>query len=205
MEREQKSPRLKYELYFSDEVQNKISQLTTTHGLERDLTLDIFELMKTKDPEIVIFNAAKKIVAMEKGKNLKDISDMLKHELKIHQATADKLAHDIKNTIVPLVDITPAIEEAAPPEEKEEFEKAKEELFKKIRANQGIPEPVENPPMPYVKKIPITSVEENAENMDEMGQNTITRQKESILAKGAVEKKEEPQNKVADNYREPVE
>ncbi len=156
----------------------------------------------------------------------KEFAESLYKGLGVSKQTIVDVARDIRYTLIPLLEKVPedklqeynrkkskterkSKNEEGKTEEKkrEEFRRTKEELLKKIGAEIIAPEPQpeKTPPMPYVKKIPITSVEENAENMGQMGQNTITQQKESILAKGAVKKREEPQNKTSDSYREPVE
>src|SRR5207244_3560487 len=92
---------------------------------------DLFESLKKEDPEIVIFKAAKIIVAMQEGTSMKDVTHLLKTDLKIHQKMASELAHDIKNTVAVL-----AADEA---EEEVDFQK---ELLQKIQGNRK-PAPVE--------------------------------------------------------------
>src|SRR3989344_1242885 len=96
-------------LIFSEQVQRVIVELVKKHGLA--LSQEDFWDFKKEDPEIAIFNAAKVIVAMEKGKSIKDVVLMLKKDLHIHEKKAEELAGDIKNEVVPLVDIIPKEEE----------------------------------------------------------------------------------------------
>ena len=100
-----------FTIHFSGEIQKAIELLASKYRLERDLTLDIFELMKIPDPEIVIFDALKMIVGIGGVKSLKEISDSLKKQLRISEKTADNLIIDIKKNIVPLIS-TPSSKES---------------------------------------------------------------------------------------------
>lgn len=177
----------KYDLRFSDEVQQGISELAEKYNLT--LTKEDFWNFEKADPEIVIFKAAKKIVAMEKGTGMKDVTGLLKAGIKISQKTADELARDIKDSVALWVEIK---------NQKEEIEgNFQEELLQKIKSSVPPPKPKlsEAPPEINIKKVEI-------ENVEEMGQNTKTEEKEQILSGKPIE---QPQDKKPDPYKEPIE
>lgn len=167
---------IKHGLYFTDEVQQAISDLTTQYGLERDLSLDIFKLMKIKDPDLILFNFAKRI--MEKRGRFVEIANALQKEFGMNFPQALKLAHDIKDKIVfPFTEITTARNESKP-----------------------TPNPIVVPPTPYAKKIEVGDVEENAKALQgERGKKPTANEIAEEL-----EKLDKQQKTANDPYRETV-
>ncbi len=192
----------RYELKYSEEIQNAILELMQRYNLALNPSLSLTERLKKENPKVMIFRLAKKILNKE-GK-FQDIIEVLKKDLKMHQKDAEKLAHDIKNRIVPLTDIIEVNDEIKKQQEeadqrKDEYqkEKFKEELLEKIKASAP---KQEEPPKPAdtktagPKKIEISDVDKNAEELKKMREE-IEKKKEEEKIK---------QNTSKDRYREPI-
>jgi len=175
-----------YKLYFDDATKGAIFELVKKYHLEIDWSIGFFELIKQKTPKIVIFKLAEKMV--NKEGTFDDVINALKHDLKMKREDAEELAHDIKNTIVPLVDIV----EEEPVEEKLEpsaFAKDLKERNDERKATMEEPKPT-----PGVKKADIQNVEKNAEQLEKA--RTVIQQPQS---------QPEPYYKEADPYKETIE
>ncbi len=175
----------KYQLNYSSKVKEVVLDLVKRFSLEIDSKLSLRDRLERKDPEIVIFHLAERIVNKE-GK-FKDISDTLKKDLGMHQEGAEKLAHDIKNKIVPLAEIIMPKEEEEDGETVETIKEpsAQELLIEKLK--KGIPDnenigdriqkseyqkPAEQKPPVTVKKVEVKDVEENAEDLKKQREET---------------------------------
>lgn len=135
----------KYKLIFSEEVQSAIAELVKHYHLEIDSALALEERLKRKDPEIVIFRAAQKMIRREG--TFKEIVHNLKEDLKTYPKEAEKLAHDIKNKILLLVTITLEGED------------------KELTSYEGRQKQEKNPLPVGVKKVEVRNVEENAKEL----------------------------------------
>ena len=174
-----------YEINFSNEVQRIISELVAQYQLEIDSNLSLFERLKIKDPEIVIFRAAEIIVAMKKETSMKDVADKLKKDLNIGQKKAEDLADDIKNSIVPFVDVL----------EIEKMEKAAELTKPEIKIDK---EKI----VPFAKKVDVSGVEENAKIIQKT--KKLVREQEEEIRKVKTVIPQEGERKGPDDYREVI-
>ncbi len=185
-------------LHFTADVQEAIASLILQYHVQVNWDESVFELIKKRNPKIVIFELAKKIV--NKEGNFKDIPHALKKELGMNQKDAESLADDIKNKIAVLAEMEELQEQVATEktdaeqEKKEAFAKAKEELMKKIMVKSA-PEPIPAPKPQNigVVKPTITNVEENAKSV----QHTQEREVQTPAP--------EPKPKQSDTYRESIE
>lgn len=193
-----------YKLKFSEEVQKKILELVTKYSLT--LNKEDFWNFTKKDPEIVIFKMAKKII--NKEGSFKDISNNLKKDLNMHQKNSEDLANDIKNHVAVLAEMEKLEEktidqqENLEQEKKEAFARAKEELMQKIGANRAAQETItkkqetNTPAMSYKKNPDIVDVEENAKTIEHIQQKT----------EGTSTAPAKPAQTVPlDQYKEPIE
>ncbi len=191
-----------YEINFPGKVQQAITELAEKYHLT--LSEEDFWDFKKPDPEIVIFKAAKKIMAMEKGVTIKDISKSLETDLKMHPKEANELANDIKKSIhlwVEIIEPEEKVKEVesdqeqiADQEKQEAFARAKEELLRKLRIEHGMSEPEpEEVPNTNVKAVPIADVEDNAKAIQH------EQEKDEVVPVENVEEK------VVDPYKEQVE
>jgi len=214
---------IKYRLIFSDLIQEKISILVSQYHLGIDSNLSLSERLKKKDPEIIIFHLAEKILSRE-GK-FKDIVETLEKELKVNKEDAEKLAHGIKNEVVSLADeIEPEEEELEieEPEPKDEEISIQEALIEKLKGeilddteelmnerteklkNGGTQEQEEVEPISVnvspnaknfsgTKQVPVQDVDENAKELKE--------KREEAAKPGTVGSRSPTQ---PDPYREPT-
>ncbi len=192
----------KYKLNFSKEVQQITSDLVSKYDLSSYFNLDLYEKLKRKDPEIVIFHLAERII--NKEGQFKDISEILKKDLHMHQKQAEELANDIKNKIVPLTEIITKEE----PEEETSQNTAQELMLARI--NKMLPKPetpktIPLPPvekLPYGKKIEIEDVEDNAAAMEKSDKLEEEKRKARTVIP-QIEKK--PDTGEPDPYKESLE
>ena len=198
-------PKIQKELHFSEEVQNKVLELVKHFHLELDPNLSLAERIKKRNPEVFILRLAEKI--NQEKETLKGIAEDLKKELKMHQKDAEKLAHEIKEKVVPLA--------SAPLPKKEKFiEKQPEEqvtnkkihvisaedyILEKIKGGQPEKQnPEEIEITPGAKAPETKNVEEMAKKMSE--DKKFTDDVKDIMAKQDADKKIG-----FDKYKEPIE
>jgi len=206
---------------FTEKAESVFSDLLKNNNIKEDdeeLLNEINEEQET--PTVIVKNTvisiAKKILPE------KSIVESLQKNLQVPENTAKKIVDDIKNKLLPLLLVYPdekfndpnfreeiskkvfESEEKVPKNQKGNFQ---EELLEKVKAGQGVSklEPVkQETPVLYVKEVPITDVDKNAENMRKQGENSITEDRD-ILPKKNTNQEPHPQNKKQDTYREPIE
>ena len=213
-------------ILFSKEALVVLYDIKKKHKLEESHEEILKKLQGNKVSKINILVNLTRDLMTEKVSN-KEFFDALHKELEISAETTKNLAIDIMHNLIPLLEKIPEDQleeynrkktelerESENPEEevapgkkeggeevkKEEFKKAKEELFGKLRATVKIEEPEpEKTAAPNLKSVPIVDVEKNAKTIRH------AQQRPGEVA-AVVEEAAAPKEKVKpDPYKEPVE
>ncbi len=192
---------------FTEKADAALSDILKSNGLQESEEEFFSKLERDEETKESIVRDAATVMA-KKIIPEKKIIELLGKHLEIRKHEAEQIANDIKNNVVPLLKIYPdekfndpifrekvseevfGVEDNAPT-----IKKQTDELLHKIRSGRNIAKVTrEKEAAPYVKKVPITDVEENAKTI----QHAQQRKEEVALEQPEEEKKVDP-------YKEPVE
>ncbi len=185
---------------FTQKAESVISDILKNNGLDESEEEFFSKLEQGEDSKtIIVRNATETIV--KKIIPEKKLIELLQKHLKVSTDTAEKIVQEVKSRLLPLLLIYP--------DEKFDDPVFREEVSKKIFG----PEEKEAPP-PFIKKIEIKNVEENAKIIQR--DKKFTRQDENVKPEGNSPTNTEQVKKIdndkiitekksSDSYREPIE
>ncbi len=205
-------------IIFTEKADLVLSDIVEKYNLEESEDDANKKFEEDVDPnEVVLVDLTKDFV--RETIPIKEFLDSLRQKLSLSPEITKGIAKDIIENLVPLIDKVPEDQLEAYNTKKDEEEIGEQggdlaqEILRKINIQRGIPvaEPEEqaNP----VKRVDIASVEENAENMERAGKNTIKKSEEVLNAPiqttRAPEDNDEKspfadEKKGPDDYREPI-
>jgi len=175
-----------------------VDEILKNNGLEESADEFFEKDIQGIEPRSIIVRDAAITIAQKKISEEKVI-ELLAEHLEIKKHTAEKIVQDIKEKLIPFARV---IEESENLESGENFQ---EELLNKIRTGRSAPATKEEPPESYLKKVPITDVEKNAQEMEEEGKNLVTKEKNKFPKSLEEAIEIPPQEKEQDKYKESIE
>ncbi len=188
-----------------------INEILKKNGLEESSKDYFNKFVKGIESRTIIIRDAT-ISLFQRKASEKTITELLGKHLKISKEKAEKIIQDVSQKLIPFAKIINSENEL---NNKDQVVKLKEELLKKIKADENNPISVseEKDTHMHIKKVPITNLEKNAENIEEdIGSQEIeedigSQENEIIEEKNKKfgDNKFKEERKGSDTYREPVE
>lgn len=184
---EKNNKRIIFNLPEDITIVDAINDILKSNGLEESDEEYLKKSQKNEDTHLTIIkNAA--IAIYQKKISEKKLTELLEEHLETSKETAEKIVNNIKEKLIPYVKTLNLEEE-------------------KETTQEPLESPEEEKLQPGAKKVDITNVEENAENVPKYkklsGEKENTTTKEKI--KKVAENKFVQEKRGPDPYREPIE
>ncbi len=199
--------RIIFDLPTDADTADVINEILKDNDLKETLDERFDKIINNEDSKLVIIRDAAIILVQKKISEEKLVEFLQKH-LGISMEIARKVVTDIKEKLIPYAKIIDVKKEEELREKEEKTKKQKEDiqeaLLEKIRNDMPFQKSEEKLPASYLKKIEITDVEKNAEEMEKEGMNVISKEKNKFTKKEEVKSPQTQKNK-PDVYREPIE